>query len=758
VFIKKPLKNILYFYFERRKMKRMKRMKQRIVKMLLCGLLLALSTGTGVGSASAAGLLTPSDKSLPALEIRDHRVKVVIEDGYAVTTVDQVFHNPHTKDLEAIYSFPVPEKAAVGEFTMWIDNKPVHGEVLEKGRARKVYEEQKAAGQDAGLTEKDGYKTFDISVSPVRAGQDTRIRFGYIQPVKVDSSMGRYVYPLEEGGVDDAKLSFWTASEKVTHTFSFDLILRPGYPVDGVRLTNHPDAVVVKKGDSYHVHLGNSSNKSDRGDSLTGGTVIASEDSKNANDGEAAEKSSKQIQGQTAQREEGGREIAQTTTIQPTGAAFTLDQDIVVYYRHADNLPGSVDLVTYKPEQNKPGTFMLSVTPAMDLKPITEGRDWVFVLDISGSMKGKYQTLADGVSRALQKMSPKDRFRIILFNDSASELTRGYTPANPENVQEYINKVGRITPNKGTNVYDGLQSGLKSLDSDRTSAILLVTDGVANVGVTEQKDFIKLIRSHDVRLFTFIMGNSANRPLLTAITDASNGFAMSVSNSDDIVGSILLAKSKVTHEALHGAKVTIKGIKTFDMTPEKIGSLYRGQQLTVFGHYSGGGEAEVSLSGKISGEDKRYQTRFSFPDQSADNPELERLWAYASIERLNREMDDFGENADMEQAVTDLGVQYGLVTDYTSMIVVREGVFKQLSIERRNKKRVEREFTARKQRAAKPIVRRRADTAKPMFKKRSRPTTRSSGGRSGGGGGGGGSFDLLALLMLLPLAWFGRRK
>jgi Ca-activated chloride channel family protein len=249
------------------------------------------------------------------------------------------------------------------------------------------------------------------------------------------------------------------------------------------------------------------------------------------------------------------------------------------------------------------------------------------------------------------------------------------------------------------------------------------------------------------------MGNSANRPLLTAITDASNGFAMSVSNSDDIVGSILLAQSKVTHEALHGAQLKIKGIKTFDLTPENIGSLYRGQQLTMFGHYSGSGQATVSLSGKISGEEKVYQTDFTFPETSIANPELERLWAYASIEQLSREIEDFGEDADMKQAITDLGVQYGLVTDYTSMVVVRDEVFKQIGIERRNTKRLQREFIAQKERAALPVVQRRVDTARPMFKGSNQPTTRNSGG-----GGGAGSFDLISLLFLLPLAWIGRRK
>ncbi|MCP4981561.1 MAG: hypothetical protein GY935_13825, partial [Gammaproteobacteria bacterium] len=83
----------------------------------------------------AAGLLTPINDSNAKLDIHEHHVDVVIEDGYAITTVTQVFFNPQGHDLEAIYSFPVPNKAAVSEFTVWIDSKPIVGEVLEKKQA-----------------------------------------------------------------------------------------------------------------------------------------------------------------------------------------------------------------------------------------------------------------------------------------------------------------------------------------------------------------------------------------------------------------------------------------------------------------------------------------------------------------------------------------------------------------------------------------------------------------------------------------------
>ncbi len=661
--------------------------------------------------AQAAGLLTPSDGSLPVLEMRDHKVSVVIEDSYAVTTVEQTFFNPHQQDLEAVYSFPVPEHAAVSEFTMWIDGKPVVGEVLEKQHARTVYEQEKKAGRDAGIAEKDSYKTFDISVSPVRAGMETRTRLVYLQSAKVDTGIGRYVYPLEEGGVDEQKLAFWTANDKVTNSFSFDLKLRSAYPVEAVRVPGLSTAAVQQLDkDEWQVRINHQGIKS-------------------LND-----KGEPNVQGDN---QDGApmQELAQDT-----GQPYQLNKDIIVYWRHQAGLPGSVDLVTYKPDAGKRGSFMMVLTPGDDLQPITEGRDWVFVLDISGSMKGKYATLAEGVERSLGKLRPEDRFRIVLFNRSARELTPGFVNTTPDTIRQYSKAVAGITPNDGTNLYAGLKLGLDTLDSDRTSGIVLVTDGVANVGVTEQKRFIKLFDSKDVRLFTFVMGNSANRPLLETMTRVSNGFAASISNSDDIVGQLLSATSKVNHQALHNISFSIDGIKTADISPGKIGSLYRGQQLIMLGHYWGSGKADVTLKGLISGTEKVYRTSFDFPDRSDENPEVERLWAYAAIRDLQESMDNFGESPDMKTAVVDLALEYGLVTDYTSMVVLRDKQFEKLGIERSNLRRSAIEQLAREQRAKRQVVSRRVDTQQPMYK--DKRASHSSGA---------GAVDVWMVLMFIPL-------
>jgi Ca-activated chloride channel family protein len=672
-------------------------MKQ--VKFLVAGISLLVAQG-----ALSAGLMTPQSGKLPELEIRQHHVVVTIEDGYAVTSVEQVFFNPNHAELEAIYSFPVPEKASVGEFTYWIDGKPVTGEVLEKKQAKEVYQEERKQGREAALTEQDSYHTFDSYVYPVKPRQEVRIRLVYIQPAHVDSGIGRYVYPLEESGVDEQRLAFWRYNDAVTEAFSFDLKLRSSYPIDQVRLPRQPQArPSAGSPQEWSVSLHN-----------------------------------------------GQRGDQQETTQAPSSIIQRLDKDIVVYWRHQQGLPGSVDMVTHKAPGKDRGTFMLTLTPGDDLASINEGRDWVFVLDLSGSMNGKYQSLVEGVRKGLANLSDKDRFQIVLFNDRAKALTSGYLQATPENARQMLDRLENTSPSGGTNLYAGLQRGIKGLDSDRSSAIILVTDGVANVGTTEKKAFLELLERYDVRLFSFVMGNSANRPLLEGMTKVSNGFSINVSNSDDIVGQLLLATDKLTHEALHDIEVKISGVKVKDLAPARIGSLYRGRQLILFGHYWGDGVADVTIKGKVSGQAKAYSTRFDFPGQSTRNPEIERLWAYAIIEDLQNKIDYLGEDAESRQAIIDLAEEYSLVTDYTSMVVLREEQFQYHGIERRNQTRVAKEQAAQQQRTATPVVDNRVDRQQPMY---SAPRAYPSSGRSGGG-----AFGPWLLLLLIPLWKAGRGR
>lgn len=661
------------------------------VRAVLGGLMLALTTLP----AHAAGLLKPvGGGDASALEIRSHRVEVVINNGFARTEVDQVFGNASDRDLEAVYSFPLPKQASLSELSLWADGQELLGEVVEKERAKKIYEEQKARGNDTALAEKDAYKTFDVLVGRVPAGGEARVRLVYYQPLEIDLNVGRYLYPLAEGNVDEERIAFWSVDERVGGPFSFRLQLKSAFPVKDVRLPGLDSEALIQR---------------------------------SAGVGEG-----------------GGGETIEVTLERPEGAA--LSRDIVFYYRLDDTVPARVELVPYREDPKQDGTFMVVVTPAADLQRITEGSDWTFVLDVSGSMQGqKIATLADGVGRVLGKMAPNDRFRIVTFNDEARDLTGGFVVAEPAGVQEWIARVKGLQSGGGTNLFAGLEQAYHGLDDERTSGIILVTDGVANVGTTEQREFlIKLLQTYDIRLFTFVIGNSANQPLLDRLAKDSGGFAMNLSDSDDISGRLVQAKAKVLHECLHDVELKFKGEKVKDLTPAGLGNLYLGQQLVLFGRYGGSGEVEIELKGKISGQERSWRTTVTLPEVDRDNPEIERLWALSAIEEVMEEIRENGETEKLRQEVADLGVDYSLVTDYTSMLVVRDDVLENEGVVKRNADRVQRERMAQANRAAAPAKSYQADPG--------------SGGMFGGNPSPGIGSGPVGPLFIGVLIWLQRRR
>ena len=660
---------------------------------------LVLLTG-GILSASAAGTLTPTGAVQAPVQIRSHQVNVTLNNGFAQTEVLQTFFNPNAQDLEAIYAFPVPKSASLSEVTIVTGEKTLQGEVLPKAEAEKVYEEEKKSGNDAGLATKNSFLTYEFKVARVSANSEVKLRFVYYQPLEIDTGVGRYVYPLEEGGTDDGAKSFWTANTKVEGTLSINVELKSAWPVDDVRVPGFETVAAVQKIDpgNYKVSL-------DR-----------------------------------------------------PGAS--LDRDFVFYYRLADNLPGRVEVIPYRVSKDKPGTFMMVVTPGIDLKPLTRGSDYSYVLDVSGSMQGKLHTLANGVAQALGQMSPNDRFRVVTFNNSAREVIP-WTVATAQNAQGAIATIKSLTSSGGTNLYDGMTLGLKDLNADRATSVVLVTDGVANQGIVQPAAFHQLLQKVDVRVFGFLMGNSANWPLMRTIADASGGFYAGVSNDDDIVGQIMLAKGKVTHESLHHASFKFSGpVRVFDTTGDTPQKIYRGQQLVIFGRYEGAGKSTVTLNASLTGEDKSYATTVDLPEIDTDNPEIERLWAMAMIEQIEvKEAAGTQPAAESRDAIQNLGVAYQLVTDYTSMVVLDDATHARRGITRHNQQRTAVERTAQSVRAAQPARQARADVAQPAFSAPAPHVSRSSGG---GGGGGDLSADLILLAFMGTIVvvglYFGRRS
>lgn len=602
------------------------------------------------GAVFGAGTLSPLGSGLAPVTIKSHDVNITLNNGFARTEVSQVFSNPNTVTVEAVYAFPLPKSASLSEVQVLVGETVINGEVVEKKKAQQIYNDEKSKGNNAGLAEKNGFQDFNFRVANINPGNDVTVKFVYYQVLEIDTGVGRYLYPLEEGNTDEAAIAFWERNDKVVGKTSIKVDLKSAWPVAAVRApgVNPMKAEDLCAQGRYKAEY-----------ELTSG----------------------------------------------------LTKDFVFYYNLRQDLPGRLEVIPFRRAGSAEGTFMMVVTPGLDLKPLNAGADYVFVLDISGSMSGeKIRTMSEGVARTLGKMSGQDRFRIVTFESSASEMTSGWIAATPENVTKWVGKVKGLGPRGSTNLYDGLSLAIKRLDADRVSSVVLVTDGVTNTGVISPKAFYELMKKYDVRVFGFRMGNSANWPLMRTICDASGGFYAGVSNSDDIIGQIMLAKQKITNECLRNARIEISGVPTYDLTGDNIGKVYCGQQLVVFGRYKKGGKATVALKARLTGVDKVYSTTFDFPEVDTDNPELERLWALSRVEMFeglsNAGLMPAGES---QSQVRDLGLKYQLVTDETSMLVLSDAKFAEHKIERNNQARITEEHAAQSARAAAPVKNYRVD-------------------------------------------------
>src|SRR6476661_8450807 len=167
-------------------------------RLILGGICTALVAGTSFWprAASAAGLLIADGGLGGVLEIKEHDVQVTINNGVAVTKVTQIFHNTEKRQVEALYTFPVPKAASVANFSMWINGKEMVGEVLEKKRAREIYNSYKQQKRDPGLLEQVDYKRFEMRVFPIPAGAEQRVKITYYQELDFDHDQATYVYPL----------------------------------------------------------------------------------------------------------------------------------------------------------------------------------------------------------------------------------------------------------------------------------------------------------------------------------------------------------------------------------------------------------------------------------------------------------------------------------------------------------------------------------------------------------------------------------
>ncbi len=584
--------------------------------------LAGLVLGAGVSEAQAAGMLIADGGLGGVLEIEEHDVRVTVNNGIALTEVTQTFRNTENRQVEALYLFPVPKDASVANFSMWIGGKEMIGEVVEKERARQIYESYKRVRRDPGLLEQVDYKNFELRIFPIGPGAEQKINVTYYQELEYDHDWATYVYPL-------ATAPRPGINARTRGKFGLTMRVKSEVPIVSLESPSHgDDFVIVGHTDSYY-----------------------------------------------------------EASLETTGA--DLNRDVVLAYHVSRPMTG-IDLVASK-QPGEDGYFMLTLTAGEELATADSGMDYVFILDVSGSMAydGKLRLSRESIGAFIAELGPEDRFELVTFNVAPNALFRELRPVTFEAQEAAAGFLDSQQARGGTFLRPAMAMAYKYGDPDRPLNVVILSDGMTEQA--ERSELLSLIQSRpaNARVFCIGVGNEVNRPLLGQLAEDAGGLAAFLSRGDDFQRQAKAFRRKLTRPAASDVRIGFEGLDVYDLEPQKLPNLYHGMPVRLYGRYRGQGPVKVRVQAEVNGAPVDQTAEIDLPESEPMNPEIQRMWAWHKVSRLLKEADRAGSRTAVVDEIVRLGETYSIATEYTSFIVLEnDAEYQRWKIDRKNLLRV----------------------------------------------------------------------
>ncbi len=361
------------------------------------------------------------------------------------------------------------------------------------------------------------------------------------------------------------------------------------------------------------------------------------------------------------------------------GNEVTLDTDFVLYFGISKKDVG-LTLLTHRPSPAEPGYFMLVAAPreVFDSQEI-QGKAITFVLDTSGSMSAKAMDHArKALAYCLGQLGSDDRFNIVRFSSDVEAFSEGLLPATRDNVARGQRFVEGFEAAGGTSIDEALKAALATPGDARTPhLVVFMTDGRPTVGQTDIKKILDNAaerRGRDTRLFTFGIGEEVNTHLLDRLAMDGGGTSHYVRPDEDIEAAVSALYGQVAHPVLTGVKLDMATARPYALVPGRVPDLFKGGQLVLVGRYRGDGDSLIRLTGTFAGSEKRYDFEGRFPERQPDNAFLAPLWAHRQVGVLLDQVRLEGETQGLKDEIVQLATRYGIVTPYTSYLVVEDVV------------------------------------------------------------------------------------
>lgn len=553
------------------------------------------------------------DPTVDQLPLKSTRADVNIAGVIADVQISQVYKNEGKHPLEAIYVFPASSRAAIYGMKMIVGNRVIEAEIQEKNQARETYEAARQNGQRTSLLEQERPNVFQMNVANIMPGEEIAVMLQYTELMIPEGGVYEFVYPSVVGprytGESSQSETFSNVPYMSMPPYAFDLNvwLSGGLPIQDITCTSH----------NVQTHY----------EGTTAANVVL--DASEGNGG---------------------------------------NRDFIMQYQLAG---GKIQegLLLYEHDDEK--FFLMMVQPpkkirASEIPP----REYVFIVDISGSMMGAPLDVTKKLMRNLvTNLRPGDKFNVMLFAGSSAVLSEKSLDANEANINKAVGFFTSRSGGGGTNLLAALNRAMElpRVDESISRSFVVITDGYVSV---EQEAF-DLVRNNldNANLFAFGIGAGVNRHLIEGLAHVGQAEPTIVTDMSEANAAAEKLRKYISSPVLSRVKASFKGFEAYDLEPSTLPDVMADRPVVLFGKYKGAADGDILIKG-YSGK-KKFRTSFNVESVQPDdrNAALRYLWARERI-RLLDDYNNVSHDDERVAEVTQLGLQYNLMTAYTSFVAV----------------------------------------------------------------------------------------
>lgn len=634
-----------------------------------------------------------SDKTDEILELplKHTDVEAEISGSISQVYVTQEFINPYKDPIEAIYVFPLPEDAAVDEMEMQIGDRIVIAEIKKREEARQIYETAKQQGQRTALLEQERPNIFTQSVANIMPGDNIKIHIRYFQILPYKDGRYSFNFPTVVGpryipcGGNCQDYGLSPSAPASQAPCQKDATQPGGYICPGDDANRISQG--VKDADRITPPAIRPGYRSGHDISITvkinGGTLPIT-DLKSTNHQIAETLATGRCQ--TAPGIETDCPNPNVKIVSNAPLDSIPNKDFILEYTLAGSGP-SFTLMTHK-AKDQDGFFTLLAIPPLTVEaPAITPKEFFFVQDSSGSMSGEpIEKSKEALKYALQHLNPADTFYLIRFSNEVERFSQRPQENTPGNIEKAIKYVDTFNGNGGTEMLKGVREAIDTpLDGSRLRIVVFATDGY----VGNEAEILSAIgqgAGKRVRFFPIGVGSSVNRYLIEEMARVGRGAASYLPLQKDATPIIEKFYNRIASPLLTDLTIDWQGLEVYDLTPGSLPDLFANQPLVISGRYKKPKQGEIKikateaeiaktlLSGsQVTAKPYQYALAVNLPADEPGNSGLVSIWARAKIGEISSQMYS-GEKPELVDQITKLGLDYHLVTQYTSFVAVEKKV------------------------------------------------------------------------------------